>query len=56
MNPWIAERSMPSPRNSSVDQINSIILQELFHGEATLYPALTVQGIIEIPTDLPRNS
>ena len=38
-------------KNSSVDQINAIILQELLHEEATFYPVLTVQVILEIQPD-----
>ena len=56
MNPWIAEKVILTPKTASVDEINAIILQELLHWEATLYPVLTVQVILEIPPDFPRNS
>ena len=51
----IAERAIPTPKNSSVDQINAISLQELLHGEAKFYPVLTVQMILNIPPDYPWN-
>ena len=53
---WIAERAILTPKNSSVDHTNAIIFQELLHGEATFYPVLTVQVILEIPPDFSRNS
>ena len=56
MDLWIIEMAMLTPRNSSVDQINVIILHELLHLEATFYPVLTVQVILEIPPDFPWNS
>ena len=56
MNLWIAERAILTPKNSSVDQINVFISQELSHGEAKFYPVLTVHVILEIPPDFPRNS
>ena len=33
---WMAERALLTPMNSSVDQINAIISQELLPGEATM--------------------
>ena len=53
MDPWIVERIILTPKNSSVDQINAIILQELLHREATFYPVLTVQVILEIVIETP---
>ena len=47
---------MPTQKNSSVDQTNAIILQELLHVEATFYPVLTVHVNIEIQPDFPWNS
>ena len=54
MNHRIAERAIL--RNNSVDQINTFISQELLYGEATFNAVLTVQVILEIPPDFPRNS
>ena len=54
MNQLITERAILTPMNFSVDQINAISSHEPLHGEATFYPVLTVQVILEIPPDLPR--
>ena len=47
---------MLTQKNRSVDQIDVIIFQELLHWGATFYPVLTVQVILEIPSDFPWNS
>ena len=47
---------MLTPKNSSVDQINAINLQELLHGEAPFYPVLAVHVFLEVPPDLSWNS
>ena len=52
---WIAERAMRTPQNSSVDHINSIISRVILHWEATFYPVLTANAILDIPHDFPRN-
>ena len=52
----IAEGAILIPKNSSVDQINAISSQELLDWEATFYPVLTVQVILEILPDFPWNS
>ena len=49
---WIAERAILTSNKSPVDQIYTIISQELLHGETKL----TVQVILEIPSDFLRNS
>ena len=36
MDPRIADRAILTPKNSSVDHINAIISQKLFHGQATI--------------------
>ena len=56
MDPWIAEWYIPTHKNSLVDEIVAISSQKLLHGEAAFHPVLTVQMIIEILPDLPRNS
>ena len=53
MEHWIAEWAILTPKNSSVNQTNATSSQELLHGEATFYPVLTVQVILEIPPDYP---
>ena len=55
MDLWIAEWAILTPKTSSADQINAISSQEQLDGEATFYPVLTVQVILEIPPDYPRN-
>ena len=53
MDLWIAEMAMPTPKYLKVVQINVIISQKILHWEATFYPELTVQVIVEIPPDIP---
>ena len=53
---WLAEMVIITLLNSSVDQIKAIIAQELVHGEAKFYPVLTVQVILGILSNFPRNS
>ena len=53
---WIAERALLTPKNNSVYQINGVIKHEVLHEEATFYPVLTVQVILEIPPYFPWNS
>ena len=40
MDLWIAERAIPTSKNSSDDQINAISSQELLPEEATFYAVL----------------
>ena len=48
---WISEWKILTPKNSSDNQTNVTSSQELLHEEATFYPVLTEQVILEIPPE-----